>query len=362
MFDDRIYPTLIDYGDDVTVIKHSIARKTRFVASNIDTMKFKLTNGENEERLIHITRNKDLQNPCYSIIIGSEVIHASVMIIDYKNLSLFVCDRPLKHLSVTKNEPEMNNVVASMSIDDNLQYFLSSYQVPIVEEQISQWLNSGTSKEDFCVKYLQNLVYTRNKGSICSPYFGFAALNGKTYKFTCLIYGLKPASSIVQRLINKTTRKFENVVAYIDDLIVTTRGSFSQHIQDVPMKEYCDIDTHSKMHRFVEKVNYIRYFIPRLAELQKPHDKMIACLKSQFKYTLEGQNAFKKIIDLIIESTKLQLSDTSRSFTLVTDASHYCYAGILLQESSQHNNILMPIFYFSKRSLAKKKKVPALYI
>uniref|UniRef100_A0A0N5BP40 RNA-directed DNA polymerase n=1 Tax=Strongyloides papillosus TaxID=174720 RepID=A0A0N5BP40_STREA len=440
------------------------------------------------------------------MIIGSEVIHASEMIIDYKNLSLFVCDRPLKHLSVTKNETKTNNVVASMSIVDDFQlkeiedlknefydvisfdknriglsklmaptlkvvdsnlpklprYFLPSHQIPIVEEQISQWLNSGTIKEDFYVKYLQNLVCTRKKDGTwrvclnCKPlnsklqdyyypsptlkqiipilsngdwytcldlcqfftqiglddessqYLGFVALNGKTYKFTRLIYGLKPASSIAQRLINEVTHKFKNVVAYIDDLIVTTRGSFSQHIQDVrnllielremnlvlngpkcqfackqveylgfkfdsngmsisdhttkAMKEYPDIDTHSKMHRFVGKVNYIRYFIPRLAELQKPLDEMIARPKSQFRYTSECQNAFRKIINSIVNATKLQLPDTSRPFTLVTDASHDCYAGILLQESPQHNNKLMPICYFSKRSPAKKKKVPALYM
>uniref|UniRef100_A0A0N5C5J6 CCHC-type domain-containing protein n=1 Tax=Strongyloides papillosus TaxID=174720 RepID=A0A0N5C5J6_STREA len=304
MSDGRVYPTLIDSGADVTVIKHSIARRTGFVASSADTMKLKLANGENwrtigkhhtKLRFLNnvyvwvnaiVVEDKDLQNPRYSMIIGSEVIHASEMIIDYKNLSLFVCDRPLKHLSVTKNETKINNVVASMSIVDDFQlkeiedlknefydvisfdknriglsklmaptlkvvdsnlpklprYFLPSHQIPIVEEQISQWLNSGTIKEDFYVKYLQNLVCTRKKDGTwrvclnCKPlnsklqdyyypsptlkqiipilsngdwytcldlcqfftqiglddessqYLGFVAPNGKTYKFTRLIY------------------------------------------------------------------------------------------------------------------------------------------------------------------------------
>ena len=58
-------------------------------------------------------------------------------------------------------------------------------------------------------------------------------------------------------------------------------------------------------------------------------------------------SAFNTLIEELCKATTLQYLDPNRPFELFTDASHYCYSGILHQAKIGDPEQLIPIRYFS---------------
>ena len=85
---------------------------------------------------------------------------------------------------------------------------------------------------------------------------------------------------------------------------------------------------------FNGQINFIRRFIPNLAELMKPLQKL---LKKDVKFVWidEGKDAFRSIKDAISRSPVLISPDYSKEFQIFSFASEDTIAGVLLQKNSE---------------------------
>ena len=92
-------------------------------------------------------------------------------------------------------------------------------------------------------------------------------------------------------------------------------------------------------------INFIRRFIPNLAELMKP---MQALLKknAKFVWTSEGREAFGSIKNAITKSPVLVILDYSKEFMIFSFASKDTIAGALLQKKSE--GFEQPIAFMSR--------------
>jgi hypothetical protein len=95
-------------------------------------------------------------------------------------------------------------------------------------------------------------------------------------------------------------------------------------IQKVPLPP-----TKKALQSFLGRINFVRRFIPNLAELMKP---LLKLLKKDAKYewTKEGRNAFKSIKDAIGKSPVLISPNYSKDFQIFSFALEYTIAGVLL--------------------------------
>ena len=92
-------------------------------------------------------------------------------------------------------------------------------------------------------------------------------------------------------------------------------------------------------------INFIRRFIPNLAELMKP---MQTLLKKDVKFiwTDEGRNAFDTIKDAISKSPVLVSPDYTKDFMIFSFASEDTIAGVLLQKNIE--GFEQPIAFMSR--------------
>ena len=77
-------------------------------------------------------------------------------------------------------------------------------------------------------------------------------------------------------------------------------------------------------------INFIRRFIPNLAEYMKPLQKLLK-KDAKFEWTNEGREAFKCIKESISRSLVLVSPDYSKDFLIFSFASEDTIAGVLLQ-------------------------------
>ncbi|KAF4649982.1 hypothetical protein FOL47_001541 [Perkinsus chesapeaki] len=92
--------------------------------------------------------------------------------------------------------------------------------------------------------------------------------------------------------------------------------------------------------RFLGMTGYFRKFIKGYAHLVKPLT-LLTKKDAQFVWSQECQEAYEKVLDLLVERPCLGLPDWDKTFTLETDASAYGIGAVLLQEGH-------PIAYASK--------------
>ena len=110
-------------------------------------------------------------------------------------------------------------------------------------------------------------------------------------------------------------------------------------IQNVPLPP-----TKKSLQSFLGHINFIRRFIPNLAELMRP----LKLLKKDDKYewSEEGKIAFKTIKDAIDKSPVLISLDYSKDFQIFSFASEDTIAGVLLQKNNEGHE--QPIAFMSK--------------
>ena len=92
-------------------------------------------------------------------------------------------------------------------------------------------------------------------------------------------------------------------------------------------------------------INFIRRFIPNLAELMKP---MQALLKknAKFVWTTEGRKAFESIKNAITRSPVLVSPDYTKDFMIFSFASEDTIASVLLQKNIE--GFEQPIAFMSR--------------
>ena len=82
--------------------------------------------------------------------------------------------------------------------------------------------------------------------------------------------------------------------------------------------------------QFLGLVGYYRKFVPCFAALSRPLSKL-TCKDKVFEWTQECKKAFATLKEKLCTQPILQYADTTKGYTLYTDASKYGWAGVLTQ-------------------------------
>ena len=82
--------------------------------------------------------------------------------------------------------------------------------------------------------------------------------------------------------------------------------------------------------QFLGLVGYYRKFVPCFAALSRPLSKL-TCKDKVFEWTQECKKAFAMLKEKLCAQPILQYADTTKGYTLYTDASKYGWAGVLTQ-------------------------------
>ena len=216
------------------------------------------------------------------------------------------------------------------------------------------------------------------------------AVNGQTYEFNRLVFGLKMGSFYFQKLLNKVIGPHSNHFAssYIDDIILVAR-SFSQmlsHMEDIfkkirqakltvspnksvfcaeevtflgmnlnsegikPCKKHLteianfpQPKTPKQVRSFLGMTSWLRKFIPHHSQKAKPLYTLTK-KDQKFVWNKEADDSFKELKECLISPNMLIHADFNKKFYLVTDASKQGLGYSLLQT---HEGKLKPILYGS---------------
>ena len=213
-----------------------------------------------------------------------------------------------------------------------------------------------------------------------------------TFKYVKMPFGLKNAGATFQRAMDIAFSKeiHDFLVIYLDDLIVFAKsdqqhldhlrqvfltcikygislnpkkslfglkeGKMSGHIIS---KDGIKIDPDriqailqiphprnvKELQAFLGKINFLRRFIPNLAELIRLLNNMLK-KDSKIKWTLEAKQAFEEIKIALTKTPVLTSPKFDRDFTIFSFASKHTIAIVLLQKDDQ--GCEKPIAFFSK--------------
>jgi hypothetical protein len=207
------------------------------------------------------------------------------------------------------------------------------------------------------------------------------------YEYQKLPMGLCNSPDIFQEKMNELFYGFEDVRAYIDDLLCTTSGSYSDHLQLLDkvfaklrrtglkvnakkssfakgeleylgywitrdgispladkVKAMLAIDTPKTkrdLRRFIGLVNYYRDMWVKRSHVLAPLAKLTS-KEVPWKWTKEHDDAFKEMKRIISKEALLAYPDFSKPFVIHTDASHHQLGAVI----SQNNR---PIAFYSRK-------------
>ena len=82
--------------------------------------------------------------------------------------------------------------------------------------------------------------------------------------------------------------------------------------------------------QFLRLTGYYRKFVPHFADLSRPLARL-TCKDRVFEWTHECRKAFNFLKQSLCAQAILKYADTSKGYTLYTDASKYGWAGVLTQ-------------------------------
>ena len=102
-----------------------------------------------------------------------------------------------------------------------------------------------------------------------------------------------------------------------------------------------------ELRQFLGLTGFHRKFVPFYADITQCLTKL---LRKGIKYEWSKQckSAFNTLIEELCTAPTRQYLDPNKPFVLFTDASHYCYSGILHQAKREDPEQLIPIAYFSR--------------
>ena len=82
--------------------------------------------------------------------------------------------------------------------------------------------------------------------------------------------------------------------------------------------------------QFLGLTGYYRKFVPRFADISRSLTQLTR-KETPFNWTLECQKSFELLKSYLCGEPILKYAGTSKPYTLYTDASKYCWAGVLTQ-------------------------------
>jgi hypothetical protein len=218
------------------------------------------------------------------------------------------------------------------------------------------------------------------------------------YEWLVTPFGLTGAPATFQRYINNTLQEYldEFCSAYIDDVLIYSGGSLSDHrkkvrkvmqrLQEAGLQidiDKCDFETRSVKYLgfiveaekgirvdpekiraveqwerpktvkgvrgFVGFANYYREFVPNFSTVAMP---LTALTKKEvpFVWSDQCEEAFKRLKTLLISAPVLAQWDPDRKTVVETDSSGYAIGGALSQYDDE--GVLRPVAFITKKNNA----------
>lgn len=221
------------------------------------------------------------------------------------------------------------------------------------------------------------------------------------YEWKVMPFGLTNAPACFQRLVNSLFSRYLDkfIVVYLDDILIfsntaeehlehlrlvlevlrqerlyakLSKCQFFQtevdflghkvsngHIKVDPVKvaavaEWPRPTSVAELRSFLGMVNYFRRFIENHARICKPLYELLNN-KSTREWTVECENSFVQLKQILTSHPVLTAPDYSKPFILYTDASVYGIGAVLMQ---QHPDGLKPVAYESRKFIPAEVNYP----
>ena len=220
----------------------------------------------------------------------------------------------------------------------------------------------------------------------------FRTRNG-LYEFLVMPMGLTNAPATCQRMINDTLSDLLDVtvIAYIDDILIFTKGSREQHARDVSavferlgrttfktapekceffkkeveflgfligtegikidpsktqsIKEWPEPKNVKDVQSFLGLANYNRKFVKDYSKMATPLTNLTR-KDTKFRWDAEQRTAFEMLKTACCEAPTLRMFDSTKRIQIETDASDLAIGACLTQEFDGTRH---PIAYFSRK-------------
>ena len=195
------------------------------------------------------------------------------------------------------------------------------------------------------------------------------------YEFLMVPFGLAQAPAYFQLLMNKVLKGLKFAMTYLDNIIIFSQDELQHlehleivfsHLREAGLKmkhSKCDFfkseihylghlispegisplpnkldsikhmpvpNSAKEIKQFLGLTGYYRKFVPRFADISRP----LTTLKKKdmkFEWTSACQKSFELLKIALCGEPVLKYADTSKPYTLYTDASKYGWAGVLTQ-------------------------------
>ena len=266
----------------------------------------------------------------------------------------------------------------------NKQIKRTPYPLPHIKDMLLKVSNFTYATALDLVMGYYNIRLSDDASKLCTittPY-------GK-YEYLRLPMGISIAPDIFQDRICQLFEDLETVKAYMDDLLVVTRGTYEEHLEEleIVMKRLtkaglkCKIDkclfcqpeieylgyiitkegvkpqpkkvqaildmqrptTKTEVRHFLGMVQYYRDLWPRRSEICAPLTELTrGAKKGSVEWNDRCENAFITMKRLIAKETLLSYPNFNKKFTIHTDASDFQLGAVITQEGK-------PLAFFSRK-------------
>ena len=195
------------------------------------------------------------------------------------------------------------------------------------------------------------------------------------YEFLMVPFGLAQAPAYFQLLMNKVLKGLKFAMTYLDDIIIFSENEL-QHLEHLEIVFSCLQEAglkmkHSKCDFFKSEIHYLghlispegisplpnkldcikhmpapkdvkeikqflgltgyyRKFVPRFTDISRPLTTLMQ-KDRKFEWTPACQKSFELLKETLCGEPVLKYADTSKPYTLYTDASTFGWAGVLTQ-------------------------------
>ena len=195
------------------------------------------------------------------------------------------------------------------------------------------------------------------------------------YEFLMVPFRLAQAPAYFQLLMNKVLKGLKFAMTYLNDIIIFSQNELQHlehleivfsHLQEAGLKMKCSkcdffkseihylghlispegisplpnkLDSIKHMpvpnsmkeiKQFLGLTGYYRKFVPRFADISRPLTTLTK-KDAKFKWTPACQKSFELLKEILCGEPVLKYADTSKPYTLYTDASKFGWAGVLTQ-------------------------------
>ena len=131
----------------------------------------------------------------------------------------------------------------------------------------------------------------------------------------------------------KTQAKYKLPAVPIDNAFLTSPADIPGPRKVDKLDSIRDMPTpcnSKEVKQFLGLIGYYRKFVPCFAAISRPLSKL-TCKDKVFEWTKECEKAFATLKEKLCAQPILQYADTTKGYTLYTDASKYGWAGVLTQ-------------------------------